>query len=172
MTAPTSGAQGGPPRTGQNPPGAWQASRLLPKLAVAAFAGALAGAMLGPVAASARGNVSWTGGGDGSSWSDGMNWSSNQPPQTGDSVTISPTASEPTPHVTGMPSGTQLQDLTLSDASLSGGDVVVMGTFSWGASHGFESLASPLTVEGDASFGGAGELDSQDPMTFLGNTDI
>src|SRR5690348_7798675 len=146
MTAPTSGAQGGPSRTGQNPPGAWQASRLLPKLAVAAFAGALAGAMLGPVAASARGSVSWTGGGDGTSWS------SNQPPQTGDSVTISPTASEPTPHVTGMPSGTQLQDLTLADASLAGGDVVVMGTFSWNASQGHETLASPLTVEGDASF--------------------
>jgi fibronectin-binding autotransporter adhesin len=144
----------------------------VPKLAVAAVAGVLAGAMLGPVAASARGSVAWTGGGDGSSWSDGLNWSGNQPPQTGDSVTIAPTASEPTPHVTGMPSGTQLQDLTLTDASLSGGDVDVMGTFSWSASHGFETLASPLTVEGDASFGGAGELDSQDPMTFLGNTDI
>ena len=65
-----------------------------------------------------------------------------------------------------------LQDLTLTDASLSGGDVTVAGDFSWSVSHGIETLASPITVEGDASFSGAGEQDSQDPMTFDGTAEI
>ena len=60
----------------------------------------------------------------------------------------------------------------MTDASLSGGDVTVAGDFSWSVSQGFEILGSPLTVEGDASIGGAGEQDIQDPMTFDGNTDI
>ena len=133
---------------------------------LAAGTGVLTAALLVPTAASASSNQVWTGSGDGSSWSDGMNWQSMQVPANGDSVTIGPTASEPTPHVTGMPGGTMLQDLTLTDASLSGGDVTVAGDFSWSASHGTETLAATLTAEGDASFGGAGEEDSQDPMTF------
>ena len=139
---------------------------------LAAGTGVLTAALLAPTAASASSNQVWTGGGDGSSWSDGMNWQSNEVPANGDSVTIGPTASEPTPHVTGMPGGTMLQDLTLTDASLSGGDVTVAGDFSWSVSHGIETLASPMTVEGDASFSGAGEQDSQDPMTFDGTAEI
>jgi hypothetical protein len=98
--------------------------------ALAAGTGVLTAALLSPTAASASSNQVWTGGGDGSSWSDAMNWQSNQVPSNGDSVTIQPTASQPTPHVSGMPGGTQLQDLTLTDASLSGGDVTVAGDFS------------------------------------------
>jgi hypothetical protein len=139
---------------------------------LAAGTGVLAADLLAPAVASASSNQVWTGGGDGSSWTDGMNWQSNEVPANGDSVTIGPTPAEPTPHVTGMPGGTMLQDLTLTDASLSGGDVTVAGDFSWSVSHSFETLAVTLTVEGDASFGGAGEQDSQDPMTFDGTAEI
>jgi hypothetical protein len=139
---------------------------------LAAGTGVLTAALLVPTASSASSNQVWTGGGDGSSWSDGMNWQSNQVPANGDSVTIGPTPAAPTPHVTGMPGGTTLQDLTLTDASLSGGDVTVAGDFSWSVSHGIETLASPITVEGDAAFSGAGEQDSQDPMTFDSTAEI
>ena len=93
-------------------------------------------------------------------------------PQNGDSVTIAPTATEAAPNVSGMPAGMQLQDLTLVDSSLSGGDVTVAGNFSWNASQTSSTLAAPLTVEGDASFSGAGRENSQDPMTFDGTTEI
>jgi len=139
---------------------------------LAAGTGVLTAALLVPTPASASSNQVWTGGGDGSSWSDGMNWQSNQVPANGDSVTIGPTPAAPMPHVTGMPGGTMLQDLTLTDASLSGGDVTVAGDFSWSVSHGIATLASPITVEGDASIGGAGEQDSQDPMTFDSTAEI
>ncbi len=140
--------------------------------ALAAGTGVLTVALLSPTAASASSNQVWTGGGDGSSWSDGMNWQSNEVPANGDSVTIGPTAAEPTPHVSGMPGGTMLQDLTLTDTSLSGGDVTVAGDFSWSVSHSLETLAVTLIVEGDASLGGAGEQDSQDPMTFDGTAEF
>ena len=141
-------------------------SRIVAAGTLAAGTGVLTAALLAPTAASASSNQVWTGSGDGSSWSDGMNWQSNEVPANGDSVTIGPTTSQPTPHVSGMPGGTMLQDLTLTDASLSGGDVTVAGDFSWNVSHGAETLAAALTAEGDASFSGAGEQDSQDPMTF------
>lgn len=147
-------------------------SRMAAAGTLAAGTGVLTAALLAPTAAGASSNQVWTGGGDGSSWSDGMNWQSNEVPADGDSVTIGPTASEPAPHVSGMPGGTMLQDLTLTDASLSGGDVAVAGDFSWSVSHSIETLAVTLTVAGDASFGGAGEQDSQDPMTFDGTAEI
>jgi hypothetical protein len=134
--------------------------------AMAVAAGVLVTVLAEPGLASASSDQVWTGSGDGSTWGDAQNWADMQVPQNGDSVTIAPTASEPAPHVTGMPGGTQLQDLTLTDASLSGGDVTVAGDFSWSVSHSFATLAVTLTVAGDASFGGAGEQDSQDPMTF------
>ncbi len=123
-------------------------------------------------AASASSNQMWTGGGDGTSWSDGMNWASHSVPSNGDSVTIPAVNFPARTVVTGMPGGTQLQDLTMTDASLSGGDVTVAGDFSWSVSQGFEVLGSPLTVEGDASFSGAGEADVQDPMTFDGTAEF
>src|SRR5215472_3386532 len=122
--------------------------------------------------ASAPSSQTWTGNGDGSSWGDAKNWASMSVPQNGDSVTIPAVRFPARTVVTGMPSGTQLQDLTMTDASLSGGDVTVAGDFSWSVSQGFEILGSQLTVEGNASIGGAGEQDIQDPMTFDGNTDI
>ena len=133
---------------------------------------ALVAACVVPSVAHASSSDVWSGNGDGSSWSDAQNWQSMTVPANGDSVTIAPTAKQVRPHVTGMPAGTDLQDLTLTDASLSGGDVTVEGSFDWTATFSFESLAAPLTVVGNASFSGAGELDSQDPMTFEGTTDI
>ena len=144
------------------------------QIAAAAFAGLLAtsAVVLAPGAASASSSQTWTGGGDGSTWGDPMNWASHSVPQNGDSVTVPAVRFPARTVVTGMPSGTQLQDLTLTDASLSGGDVTVLGSFSWSVSQGFEILGSPLTVEGDASFSGVGEQDVQSPVTFDGNTDI
>jgi hypothetical protein len=96
-----------------------------------------------------------------------------QVPKNGDSVTIGPTSSQFTPHVTGMPGGTRLQDLTLSNASLSGGDVTVMGSFSWDVSGGdVATLAAPLTAQSGASISGMGQENVKNPMTFLGATAI
>src|SRR5215469_474933 len=144
------------------------------RLATAALASALAaGALvLAPTVASASSSQTWTGGGDGSSWGDAQNWAGMSVPENGDSVIIPAVNSPARTVVTGVPAGTRLQDLTMTDASLSGGDVTVVGDFSWSVSQGFEILGSPLTVDGDASIGGAGEQDVQDPMTFDGNTDI
>src|SRR5580700_2321712 len=139
---------------------------------LAAGAGVLTAALLVPTAASASSNQTWTGGGDGASWSDAMNWASNSVPSNGDSVTIPAVRFPARTVVTGMPGGTQLQDLTMTDASLSGGDVTVAGDFSWSVSQGFEVLGSPLTVEGDASFSGAGEAESTQPMTFDGSAEF
>jgi hypothetical protein len=139
---------------------------------LAAGTGVLAAALVAPAAARASSSQTWTGGGDGTSWSDGMNWASDSVPQNGDSVTIPAVRFPARTVVSGMPSGTQLQDLTMTDASLSGGDVTVAGNFSWSVSQGFEILASPLTVEGDASFSGAGQADVQDPMTFDGTAEF
>jgi hypothetical protein len=134
--------------------------------------GVLTAALLVPAAASASSSQTWTGGGDGTSWSDGMNWASHSVPANGDSVTIPAVRFPARTVVTGMPGGTQLQDLTMTDASLSGGDVTVAGDFSWSVSQGFEVLGSPLTVAGDASFSGAGEADVQAPMTFDGTAEF
>src|SRR5579862_5150722 len=101
------------------------AKRLGSALGAAAVACALAaGALaLAPAAARAASTQTWTGDGDGSTWGDAQNWSGKAVPENGDSVIIGPTASEPRPSVSGAPGGVQLQDLTLNDASLSGGDV-------------------------------------------------
>ncbi|HET7247560.1 MAG TPA: hypothetical protein VFJ07_22300 [Streptosporangiaceae bacterium] len=139
---------------------------------LAAGTGVLAAALFAPAAASASSSQTWTAGGDGSSWSDAMNWASHSVPQNGDSVTIPAVRFPARTVVNGMPAGTQLQDLTMTDASLSGGDVTVAGNFSWNVSQGFEVLASTLTVAGDASFSGAGQADVQDPMTFEGTTEF
>jgi hypothetical protein len=139
---------------------------------LAAGTGVLAAALIAPTAASASSSQTWTGGGDGTSWSDGMNWASDSVPQNGDSVTIPAVNFPARTVVTGMPGGTQLQDLTMTDASLSGGDVTVAGDFSWSVSQGFEVISSPLTVAGDASIGGAGEAESQAPMTFDGTAEL
>jgi hypothetical protein len=114
----------------------------------------------------------WSGAGDGESWGDANNWSGKAVPLNGDSVTIAPTATEIRPSVSGVPSGTQLASLTLTDSSLSGGDVTVTGDFTWTVSQVRNTLGVPLTVEGDATLSGAGERDSTQPVVFDGNTDI
>src|SRR5690348_15490477 len=80
---------------------------------LAAGTGALAAGLLAPAAASASSNQTWTGGGDGSSWGDPMNWASMSVPQNGDSVTIPAVRFPARTVVAGMPAGTQLQDLTM-----------------------------------------------------------
>ena len=125
------------------------------------------------MAASASADPTWTGNGDGTSWGDAHNWDTMQVPKNGDSVTIGPTSSQFTPHVTGMPGGTQLQGLALSNASLSGGNVTVAGSFSWDVSGGnVATLAAPLTAQSTASISGMGQENVKNPMTFLGATTI
>jgi hypothetical protein len=139
---------------------------------LAAGTGVLAAGLLGPVAASAASSQTWTAAGDGSSWGDPMNWASNSVPQNGDSVTIPAVRFPARTVVAGMPAGTQLQDLSMTDASLSGGDVTVAGNFSWSVSQGFEVLGSPVTVAGDATISGAGAQDVTQPLTFDGTAEI
>ena len=151
----------------------WLGCWLRSGLAVAVLAGAVAGSSLAPAAASASSDPTWTGNGDGTSWGDSKNWDTMQVPKNGDSVTIGPTQSQLTPHVTGMPGGTELQDLTLSDASLSGGDVTVMGSFSWDVNgQNVATLAAPLTAQSGASITGTGQENVKDPVTFSGVTVI
>jgi hypothetical protein len=140
----------------------------------AVFAGALSTGLpllQAPVAGASTAQI-WTGKGDGTSWGDARNWANNLVPQTGDSVTIAPTSLQVRPAVTGTPSGTKLQDLTLTDASLSGGAITVMGDFAWSVSQYYEAVGARLTVEGTASFSGAGEEDSRAPMSLDGDTEI
>ena len=151
----------------------WPSCWPLLRLSVAVLAGAILGSSLAPVAASASADPTWTGNGDGTSWGDPHNWDTMQVPKNGDSVTIGPTSSQFTPHVTGMPGGTQLQGLALSNASLSGGSVTVAGSFSWDVSGGnVATLAAPLTAQSGASISGMGQENVKNPMTFLGATAI
>jgi hypothetical protein len=148
-------------------------ARLWRTLGAAALACALtAGTLALAPASKAATTRTWTGNGDGSTWADANNWSGNAAPENGDSVVIGPTATQTRPSVTGMPGGTQLQDLTMTNSSLSGGDVTVSGDFSWSVASSFNTLGVALTVDGDATFSGAGEQDSTQPMVFDGNTDV
>jgi hypothetical protein len=133
----------------------------------------MVGSTLAPMTASASSDPTWTGKGDGTSWGDSGNWDTMSVPKDGDSVTIGPTSSQPTPHVTGMPGGTELQSLTLSDASLSGGSVTVTTTFSWDVStRNVATLAAPLTVQGAAFFSPSGQENIKNPVTLPGATAI
>jgi asparagine N-glycosylation enzyme membrane subunit Stt3 len=64
---------------------------------LAAGTGVLAVGLRAPPAAGAASSQTWTGGGDGTTWSDPMNWASNSVPQNGDSVTIPAVRSRPGP---------------------------------------------------------------------------
>jgi hypothetical protein len=139
---------------------------------VAVVAGLVLALLVAPTAAHA-GDDSWTGNGDGHSWSDGMNWASMQEPQDGDSVTIAPQHPGAFPSVTGLPSGMNLQDLTLNDASLSGGDATVKGTFTFDVSAApSRTLDASLNVTGDAIISGVGLKLVTGTPTFSGNTEV
>jgi hypothetical protein len=71
-----------------------------------------------------------------------------------------------------MPSSTSLQDLTLTNASLAGGDVTVTGDFTWSVSTGQNVLNSELDVVGSATISGAGKKITFDKTTFEGNTEV
>jgi fibronectin-binding autotransporter adhesin len=140
--------------------------------AVAVLAGLLLATFLAPTAAHASGDM-WTGKGDGHTWGDGMNWASMTAPQDGDDVTIAPPSPGQFPSVTGLPGGMNLGDLTLTDASLSGGDATVTGTFTWDVSTASaRTLAAQLTITGDATITGTGLKLVQSTVTFSGNTDV
>jgi hypothetical protein len=149
-------------------------ARLCRELAAAVFAGALAVGVVAvtPMVARASSSQTWSGSGDGTTWGDPQNWASGSVPQNGDSVTIAPTATQPRPAVTMVPGGADLQDLTLTDASLSGGAVTVTGDFTWDVASSSNTLDAPLTVQGTATLSGAGRENSQAPMTFEGTTEI
>jgi hypothetical protein len=76
--------------------------------ALAAGTGVLTAALLVPATAGASSSQTWTGSGDGTSWSDVMNWASNSVPQNGDSVTIPAVKFPARTVVSGRPAGTQL----------------------------------------------------------------
>jgi hypothetical protein len=120
----------------------------------------------------ASGTQTWSGKGDGTTWGDARNWSSGSVPGNGDSVVIAPTSLQVRPVVTGAPSGVQLQDLTLTDSSVSGGALTVTGQFTWTVNQGYELLGAPLTVKGTASISGGGEKDSRSLLTLEGATTI
>jgi fibronectin-binding autotransporter adhesin len=140
-------------------------------LATIGAVGLLVGGLLAPPAAVASGSDSWTGAGDGSSWTDGNNWSGGVP-QNGDSVAVAPTVLQTSPQVTGVPGSTSLQDLSMTNASLSGGAVTVNGDFTWSVSQGQNVIDAPLTVEGSATISGAGKKITMDQMTFDGSTEV
>jgi fibronectin-binding autotransporter adhesin len=131
----------------------------------------IVGLLMSPPLHAAGATQTWSGKGDGESWTDAHNWSSSTVPGSGDSVVIAPTSSQPHPQVINAP-GIQLQDLTLTDSSVSGGALTVTGQFTWSVSSGYETLGAPLTVEGTASITGAGEKDSKNPLRFEGTTTI
>lgn len=132
----------------------------------------LIGGLLTPTAAFASNSVSWTGNGNNTLWTNPDNWGGNVP-QDGDSVSIGPTPSNPTPHVTGMPGGTRLQDLTLSNSSLDGGQVIVKGNLIWSVADLDTSvLNADVTVQGSATLSGDGLKDTDGAMTFEDNTDV
>ena len=145
--------------------------RFGPWIGAAVASGLLAGGLIAPGAAFASGSETWTGNGDGHSWGDAMNWNGGVP-ANGDSVTIAPTGSQVSPSVTNMPSSTSLQDLTLTNASLAGGDVTVTGDFTWSVSTAQNVLNSELDVVGSATISGAGKKITFDKTTFEGNTEV
>jgi len=88
MTPPVRAAQGSQPCTRRLGSAAWRRLAWMAAAGtLAAGTGVLTAALLVPAAASASSSQTWTGGGDGSSWSDAMNWASNSVPQNGDTAT-------------------------------------------------------------------------------------
>ena len=69
-------------------------------------------------------NYTWTGKGDGTAWSDPLNWSpTNGPPANGDSVIISSPGNK-----VGLSSSLSLVNVWISSAILSGGSITVTGS--------------------------------------------
>ena len=95
---------------------------------LAAGTGVLTAALLVPAAASASSSQTWTGGGDGTSWSDGMNWASNSVPQNGYNQTSAGTLSSV---ITGTTPGTKFGQLSV------GGKATLAGTLKVNTGNGF-----------------------------------
>ena len=73
--------------------------------------------------------VTWTGAGDGTSWSDPLNWSTSALPGPGDNVTIGPVAGNPTIQITGTLNLVQIRSLTSSEPiNISSGTIEVSTT--------------------------------------------
>jgi YD repeat-containing protein len=92
------------------------------------YLGAAALMMLMPPVAIAA-NITWTGGGDGVSWSDANNWSGRVLPASGDDVTIGTVTGNPTIQFTGTAGLVQINSLTSSEpVTVSGGTLQVATT--------------------------------------------
>ncbi len=142
------------------------------RLVGAIAGGVLVGGLLTPVTAFAANSDTWTGLGGDSLWTTAGNWSSGVP-SNGDSVTIGPTQITARPHVTGMPSGVSLQDLTITNSSLDGGGGTVKGDLTWSADKTVTSvLNAKLTVQGTATLTGAGTKAASASLTFAGTTNV
>jgi hypothetical protein len=109
-------------------------------------------------------SFSWTGGGDGTSWGDNMNWSpeDNAPPKTNDTATIGfGSISAP---------GVSVCNLTLSgSASLDTGGglpMQVAGNLTWDGPQ--DPNADPGTIVGGITVGGTAELSSRLSFTDSG----
>jgi hypothetical protein len=137
-------------------------------IAVLAIAGLLSGQAFWSVArasaapsACAGTSYTWTGDGNGATWTDPLNWSPNGDPGTcsADSVTIDNEA-----NITAVPA-VHLADLTVtadagSDGTLLGGPISVSGNFEWDGST-FDSTINMLSgstgeVAGPGNFKGLG----------------
>jgi hypothetical protein len=86
--------------------------------------------------------VSWTGGGDGSSWADGSNWSGGAAPGPGDDVTLNTFA---TVNHTGTDS---VQSLTLSGGTLANSGALTTGALALSSSFPTLNDTGSLTVNG------------------------
>ncbi|MBE7163249.1 MAG: hypothetical protein INR72_18580 [Williamsia herbipolensis] len=99
-----------------------------------------------PATHAAGTSYTWIGGsssptGDNTSWTDPLNWSPEGVPGDGDSVTVAPPTEDVcNAHVTLVPTGLELANLTLADsqhgdsvcdAGIDGGSIEVTGTFTW-----------------------------------------
>src|SRR6266853_2007849 len=120
-------------------------------------------------------SVSWTGGGDGTSWSDANNWSGSVLPSSGDDVTIGVVTGNPTIQITSAAGMIQINSLSSNEPiNVSGGTLSVAtsvqtsktfslsgGTIQGGAFPAMQvtsgtldavTLNGDLTVQNNASF--------------------
>jgi len=155
-------------------------TRIAATLAVLALlaAAALPAAALG---CSGGHSFTWTGEGDGHSWSDAENWSPQEeaPPKSGDTAIIQG-SEEAEAEVEGGTEG--ICDLTLegADAFLTGTALTVEGDFTWEGGQGEEAaseLEGNLTVDGSTTIGhnvilAGGKLSANGSLDVNGGTEL
>lgn len=138
-------------------------TRRLAPIAAAAF---VAGALLVPATpAQAATQLTWTGGyddphADHHSWTDARNWSPQQVPDDGDSVTVGAVAGHGAIYVDGIPS-TTLASLVVAGTSASavhlgdeGDQLTVTDSFTWTGGEIVADLTLPASARGTITAGG------------------